>query len=413
MYAAPARIATRHAKLTSGGAFGTLHPVICHREQRPKRFALSWWRESLQTVAVVSFGRELYLFRKESTMKAALLTDIRTVEIRDIPTPQPPGPGEVLLDVLAVGVCGSDMHYYRTGRIGDQVVEFPYRVGHEFAGRVAVLGQDVNGLSEGDIVAVDPLMWCGRCDQCLAGREHTCRHQRFLGCPGQADGCLCEQIVMPAACCTAVPEGVSPEQAALVEPFSIGLYAQRMAGAVAGKTVAILGAGPIGLCTLAASLAAGASAIYMTDIRPNRVELARTMGATWAGNPQREDIVSTILAAEPDGVDCAIEAAGEQSTLDEAVALLRPGGTLAMVGIPELDRVSFPVATMRRHELTIQNIRRQNQCVGPAVEMLAAGQVDLAPMVTHRVGLQETSQIFDIVADYKDNAVKAMIEVCK
>jgi L-iditol 2-dehydrogenase len=344
-------------------------------------------------------------------MKAALLTDIRTVEIRDIPSPPPPGPGEVLLDVLAVGVCGSDMHYYRTGRIGDQVVKFPYRVGHEFAGRVVAVGPNAGQMSEGDVVAVDPLIWCGRCDQCLAGREHTCRNQKFLGCPGQADGCLCEQIVMPAACCTPVPEGVSPEQAALVEPFSIGLYTQQMARAVAGKSVAILGAGPIGLCTLAAANAGGARAVYMTDIRENRAQLARTMGATWAGNPQREDIVSTILAAEPDGVDCAVEAAGEQSTLDQAVALLRPGGTLAMVGIPELDRVSFPVASMRRHELTIQNIRRQNRCVEPAVEMLATGQVDLAPMVTHRVGLQETSHIFDIVADYKDNAVKAIIEV--
>lgn len=344
-------------------------------------------------------------------MKAAMLTDIRKVEIHDVPAPPPPGPGEVLLDVLTVGVCGSDMHYYRTGRIGDQVVEFPYRVGHEFAGRVAALGEGTGGLAVGDIVAVDPLMWCGQCDQCLAGREHTCRSQKFLGCPGQADGCLCEQIVMPAECCAVVPEGMSPELAALIEPFSIGLYTQQMAGATAGKAVAILGAGPIGLCVLAAAKAAGARAIYMTDIRPNRVALARTMGATWAGNPLEEDIVAAILAAEPDGVDSAVEAAGEQSTLDQAVALLRPGGTLAMVGIPELDRVSFPVATMRRHELTIQNIRRQNHCVEPAIKMAAARQVDLLPMVTHRVGLEDTAEIFDIVADYKDNAVKAIIAI--
>jgi L-iditol 2-dehydrogenase len=344
-------------------------------------------------------------------MKAALLTGIRQVEIQDVPEPTLERDSDVLLDVVTVGVCGSDMHYYRTGRIGDQVVRFPYRVGHEFAGHVLKTGPAVTTLREDDLVAVDPLMWCGECDQCLGGREHTCRRQRFLGCPGQADGCLCERIVMPAASCEVVPDGVSAEQAALIEPFSIGLYAQRMAGDVTGKSVAILGAGPIGLCVLLAAKAAGARAVYMTDIRDNRVALAREMGATWAGNPQTDDVVAAIMQAEPNGVDAAVEAAGEQVTLDQAVEVLKPGSTLAIVGIPELDRVSFEVARMRRHELTIQNVRRQNHCVGPAIELVAEGKADLGPMVTHRVSLDETADIFNIVADYKDSAVKAMIQV--
>ncbi|NBB94679.1 MAG: alcohol dehydrogenase catalytic domain-containing protein [Planctomycetes bacterium] len=344
-------------------------------------------------------------------MKAALLTGIREVEVRDVPEPTLEKDTDVLLDVLTVGVCGSDMHYYRTGRIGEQVVQFPYRVGHECAGCVLKTGTVVEGLSEGDVVAVDPLISCGECDQCRAGREHTCRNQAFLGCPGQADGCLCERIVMPAASCTPVPGGVTCEQAALIEPFSIGLYAQKLAGDVAGKSLAILGSGPIGLCVLLAARAAGARAVYMTDIRDNRAELAGQMGATWTGNPNRQDIVAEILQAEPNGVDACVEAAGEQSTLNEGVKLLKPGCTLAVVGIPEVDRVSFEVASMRRHELTIQNVRRQNQCVEPAVKLVAAGEVNLDPMVTHRVDLDETAEIFDIVADYNDNAVKAMIEI--
>jgi L-iditol 2-dehydrogenase len=344
-------------------------------------------------------------------MKAAYLTDLRKVEIRDVPEPTSPGPGEVLLDVLVVGVCGSDMHYYRTGRIGDQVVEYPFTVGHEFAGRVREVGPGVTDLAAGQLVTVDPLMWCGQCDQCLAGREHTCRNHKFLGCPGQTDGCLCERLVMPATCCFPVPADISPDLAALIEPFTIGIYTARWGGEIEDEPVAILGAGPIGLCTQAACAAAGAGPVYMTDIREERVEFARRFGADWAGNPHRQDIVADILREHPEGLAVVFDATGEQDALDQAVELLAPGGTLVIVGIPEADRITFDPSKIRRKELTIQNVRRQNRAVEEAIDLVATGEVSIESMITHRYRLDQTQEAFDTVADYRDGAIKAMIHL--
>jgi len=303
------------------------------------------------------------------------------------------------------------MHYYRTGRIGDQVVEFPWIIGHECSATVAEVGPDVTRVKAGDRVAVDPLIWCGRCDQCRAGREHTCRNQKFLGVPGQTPGCLTEYIVMPEDSCYPVPDGMDSSAAVMVEPFSIGLYAQRLAGDVAGLKVGILGAGPIGLCVLLACRRAGVAAAYVTEIRDYRAAVAAKLGAGWTGNPERQDIVGEILAREPDGLEVVFECAGEQSTLDEAVQLLRPGGKVMMVGIHELDRVSFEVSTLRRREIALQPVRRQNHCVEDAVEMIADGRVDVRAMITHDYALEQTQEAFDTIADYRDNAVKAMIHV--
>ena len=345
-------------------------------------------------------------------MKAAYLTALRTVEIREAPAPELARDDDVLIRVSTVGVCGSDMHYYRTGHIGDQVVEYPWVVGHECAGTVQAVGPDVANVKPADRVAVDPLIACGRCDQCLAGRRHTCRDQAFLGCPGQIPGSLAEYIVMPAACCYPIGSQMTMTQATLIEPFSIGFYAaRRLAGDVAGKTAAVLGAGPIGLCVMLALKQGGASRVYMTDLRDNRLAMARTMGADWTGNPNQDDVAGDILRAEPPGVDLAFECAGEQETLDQCVSILKPGGTLLIVGIPELDRIEFTMDQVRRKELCIQNVRRQNDCVAPAIELLADGLVDLDPMVTHNYTLDQTNEAFDVVADYRDNAVKAMIHV--
>lgn len=344
-------------------------------------------------------------------MIVARLTGIDKVETQEVDEPALAAPDEVKLRVETVGVCGSDMHYYRVGRIGDQVVEFPWPVGHEFSAEVVEVGQEVTNVKVGDRVAVDPLVSCGRCDQCLAGREHTCRSQAFMGCPGQLAGCLAERVVLPARCCFAVPAELTATQTALIEPFSIALHAQRLAGDVAGKTVAVLGSGPVGLCILVALRAAGAAAVYMTDIRDYRAELAGRMGATWAGNPQSENIVEAILRAQPTGVDFAYECAGEQDTIDQCVEVLTPGGTCLLVGIPETDRVSFEMTPMRRKELQVRNVRRQNRCVQPAIDMVASGEVDLDSMVTHRFGLSEAQKAFDTVAYYRDSVVKAMIDL--
>ncbi|HZP02958.1 MAG TPA: NAD(P)-dependent alcohol dehydrogenase [Terriglobia bacterium] len=344
-------------------------------------------------------------------MKAAFLTGLREMEIREAPEPKITRPRDVLLRIDTVGVCGSDVHYYTTGRIGSLVVKYPEMTGHECAGTVVEVGPEVTEFKPGQRVAVDPLVTCGQCDQCLSGRAHTCRHQAFLGCPGQAPGALADYLVMPADSCYPVPDSMTLVQAAAVEPFSIGLYAQRMARLEDGAKIAILGAGPIGLCTLLASRAAARCTAYVTDLLDERLEVARRSGATWTGNPRKCDVVQAINQMEPLGVDFVFECAGQQETVDQAVEILKPGGTLLIIGIPEVDRLSFPIHSARRKELTIRNVRRQNECMAPAIEMVASGKVNLDTIVTHHFSLAETKKAFDLVADYRDGVVKAIIHV--
>ena len=318
---------------------------------------------------------------------------------------------DVLLKVGAVGVCGSDVHYYTAGRIGSQVVKYPFRVGHEFAATVKEVGGKVKGVKVGDRVAVEPNMSCGKCDQCLADRRHTCRKSRFLGCPDQAEGCLAEYIVMPAECCYPVKAGTSFEQAALVEPLSIGIYAAKLCGVVKGTKTAILGAGCIGLSAVVAAKARGVGKIYVTDRIDARLNAARKAGAGWIGNPDKEDIVAAISKQEPLLLDAVFECCGQQEALDQAIKLLKPGGKLMIVGIPETDRVSFSIDTIRRKEICIQNVRRQNECVQPAIDMIESGKVNLDFMVTHRFPLERTQEAFDVVSEYRDGVVKAIINL--
>jgi len=344
-------------------------------------------------------------------VRAALLTDLETFEIRDVPAPRMQNDTDVLLRVEQVGVCGSDIHYYRNGRIGSQVVEFPAVIGHECSAVVEAVGDGVTRVRPGQRVVLDPLVACGQCDQCRAGRQHLCRNQVFLGCPGQLDGALVEQLVMPQGCCFPAPAAITPQRAVLLEPFPIALHATRLAGDLAGRRVGILGAGPIGLCVLAAAQAAGAAATYVTEIRDYRGRLAERQGATWVGNPQREDVVGAIRDREPGGLDAVFECAGQQDTMDQGLELLAPAGVLLLAGIGEFDRGSFVMETWRRRELRVQTVRRQNECVADAMELVASGAVALDALVTHHFPLAQTQQAFATVAAYADGVVKAVIEM--
>jgi len=220
-------------------------------------------------------------------MKAVQLTGLRRMELCTVPDPVLRADTDVLLRVAVVGVCGSDVHYYTTGRIGSQVVQYPFRVGHECSAVVEAVGSRVTRVRPGERVAVEPAMSCGVCDQCRADRPHTCRQLRFLGCPGQAEGCLCERIVMPEACCFPVPASLTMEQAALVEPLSIGLYAVRLAALPPEARVAVLGSGPIGLSVVLAAREAGLTP-YVTDKLAPRLAAARRAGRCGRAIPIRK-----------------------------------------------------------------------------------------------------------------------------
>lgn len=342
-------------------------------------------------------------------MNTMVLTGIHQMVAVQRPQPRITRLDEVLLRIRTVGVCGSDIHYYVHGRIGSQVVAYPFPVGHECAATVEAVGPAVTHLAVGDRVAVDPAVSCGDCDQCRRGREHTCRRLVFMGCPGQIDGCLSDFYVMPAKSCFKLRPDTDWSLAALVEPLSIGVYAVRQAPDLRGKTVLIQGAGPIGLSVLAVARHAGAAAVYVTEPLAYRRAVAAQAGADWTGDPYADGVEAALAVAVPPLFDVVFECCGKQEALDQAVRLLTMGGRLMIVGIPSVDRVAFSVDLMRRHELTLTNVRRQNHCMQPAIDLIESGALDLSWMITHHFDLTDSKAAFDLVAGYADGVVKAMI----
>jgi L-iditol 2-dehydrogenase len=343
-------------------------------------------------------------------MKAIMLTGIRQMEMKNIPEPVLIKPNDVKIKMSVVGICGSDIHYYTQGQIGSQKVQYPFTVGHEGAGVVVEAGRAVKRVRPGDQIAFDPAMPCWECDQCRAGRQHTCRKLRFLGCPGQAEGCLMEYIMMPEESCYPLTGKLTLDQGSISEPLAIGVYAVKKAGDIKGLKIGIFGFGPIGMSVMLASKVQGVGNIYITDIINERLAKAGKEGAAMTGNPVNENIIEKIMRKEPVGLDVAFECCGKQEALDQAIEILKPGGKLTVVGIPEFDRWSLSVETTRRREISLQFIRRQVDCVEPALEMMKNGSINVENMVTHRFPFQRTKEAFDLVADYKDGVMKAMID---
>jgi len=343
-------------------------------------------------------------------MRKSVLKGINKIEIIEAPIPEIRNENDVLIRMAVVGVCGSDIHYYKTGRIGSQVVQYPFTVGHEGAGIVEAVGKAVTSVKPGDRIAVEPSVACGHCDQCKAGRPHTCRNNLFLGCPGQIEGNLAEYIVMPERQCVLLEPHQSIDDGATSEPLSIGLYAVKQAQLTGNEAMGIIGFGPIGMSVFQMARWKGIDKIFVSEKIPQRKKVAARNGAFWAGNPLQSDIVETISAIEPLLLDVVFECCGQQDALDTAIELLKPGGKLVVVGIPEFDRWSFSADLVRRKEITIVNIRRQNHCTEETLKMLADGKIDGSAMISHRFPFTKVHKAFDLVANYRDGVMKAMID---
>ena len=335
------------------------------------------------------------------------------MSMKEISEPVIVKPNDVKIRMLVVGICGSDIHYYTQGQIGSQVVEYPFTVGHEGAGIVVETGKDVSRVKTGDIIAIEPAMPCWECDQCLSGRHHTCRRLKFLGCPGQAEGCLMEYIVMPEESCFPLERGLNPDHGAISEPLAIGVYAVKKSGGVKGLDVGILGYGPIGMSVMLAAKAEGAASFTVTDKIQPRLAIALKEGASLLFNPEKEDFTAMLKQQFPLGLDVVFECCGQQEALDQAIDILKPGGRLIVVGIPEFYRWSISVELTRRKEISLQFIRRQVDCVEQALEMMENGKIDISAMVTHRFPFGKTKEAFDLVAAYDDGVMKAMIDFDK
>jgi len=343
-------------------------------------------------------------------MKAMVLTGIRQMEMIEVPMPKILKNSDVLIKMKVVGVCGSDVHYYTKGKIGSQVVQYPFPVGHEGAGEVVEVGSAVSHVKPGDRIAIEPAMPCGECDQCKVGRPHTCRKLRFLGCPNQADGCLTEYLVMPEDSCFPISGNLSYTEAAISEPLAIGLYAVNQSIPLKNALIGILGFGPIGMSVLLSATAKGATAIFVTDLVDERLEIARQCGAIYTGNPNKTDVVAEVKAKEPLLLDVVFECCGKQEAIDQAVEMLKPGGKLMVIGIPEFDRWSFPVDQMRHKEICVQNVRRQNHTLEETLGLMENGKIDVGKMATHRFPFSLTKEAFDLVTEYGDGVMKAMID---
>lgn len=343
-------------------------------------------------------------------MKTLVLTGIREIEMIDKPIPVLQNATDVLIRIKTVGVCGSDIHYFSAGKIGTQVVQFPFAVGHECSGVVVETGSSVTRVKPGDLVAVDPSVHCGTCDQCLAGRPHTCRKNMFLGCPGQLDGCLCEYIVMPEFCCFEVTKSLNPIQAALVEPLTIGTYSVELANtSFQGKTIGIFGAGPIGLSILMVLKSQANCTIFSFEPLDYRRRKASELGANYTFNPIETDALEATSEVEPLLLDLVFDCSGEQKAIDDATKVLKPGGKLVLTGIPPEGRYTFDMDMMRRKEITIVNVRRQNHCVEKSIDLIKNG-LPVEQMVTHHFKPEATQQAFEMVANYQDGVIKAMID---
>ena len=341
-------------------------------------------------------------------MKVAQVVGTREIKIVDIPD-TPPGPGDVLLDVTAVSICGSDLHTYLYWEIGDTRPGGPIILGHEAAGVVAALGPGVEGLHVGQRVAIDPAVPCLECERCEAGDPNLCTRLKFIGLwPYQ--GAMCQQMVHPARACVPVPDSMTDVGAALLEPLGVALHAIRLAKIQMGDDVLITGCGAIGLMLVRLARLAGARHIYASDRYSWRRDVAMTYGADTVLDADHVDVPGDVMRATGGrGVDVAIESAWAAETASQCAEAARNGGRIVIVGIPVKDMLSLRSSPTRRKGLTIKMSRRMKHTYPRSIALATSGQINLDGLVTHRFPLAQAGQAMETAATYADGVVRAVV----
>jgi L-iditol 2-dehydrogenase len=342
-------------------------------------------------------------------LKAALLYGPKDLRIEDRPDPILRS-GEILLRVRAVGVCGSDVHTYAHGRIGPTVLQSPLILGHEFGGQVVQVAEHVTHIRPGDRVAVDPARNCTICEPCRRGHPNLCTDLHFCGL-WPDDGALVETMAYPARLAHIVPDTISFGETVLLETLGIAIHATDLARLRGASEVAVLGCGPVGLLVIQMARLSGATRIFATDLLHYRLEFARQCGATDVMNAAQGDPVAWISEqTRGRGVDVALEAAGAVETPAQAVEMARHGGTVCLIGIPVEDRTEFRASSARRKGLTIKLVRRMKHTYPRAITLAERGLVDLRLLLTHEFRLEDAEKAFQLVENYADGVLKAVIE---
>jgi L-iditol 2-dehydrogenase len=334
------------------------------------------------------------------TMRVSVLYGIHDVRTEDRPVPEP-GPGEVLIRVQSVGTCGSDVHYYEHGRIGDFVVTRPLILGHEPSGVIVGNGQNAHRHEIGQRVALEPGVPCSTCDQCKLGRYNLCVRMRFFGTP-PIDGAFSQYVVLREDFAHAVPDSLSDDAAGLLEPLSVGVWACRKARVTPGSRVLITGAGPIGLVATQAARAFGASEVVVTDVNARRLRVAGELGATGT-----IDVSRTSLADSGFEPDVLLECSGVPVAAGQAIRKVGRAGRVVLIGMGG-DEIPLPLAHVQGFEIEITGTFRYANTWPTAIALAAGGEVNLDRLVTHRFGLDEVQQALAI-AEKDDSVIKAVV----
>ena len=317
--------------------------------------------------------------------------------------------GQVLVEIRAVGVCASDVHYYRDGKIGNQVCAFPQVLGHECAGIIAKT-TGASSFQEGDRVAVEPGLPCMNCEHCKNGHFNRCPKVKFLGMPG-LPGAFQEFLAIDEKQVIKIPDSLSLDEAALLEPMGVACHAVALAHIQKNETVAVFGAGAIGLITLAIAKEHGAGESFVFDEHDYRLSHAKNnYHADHAVNVRTVDPIDYIQKhTNKRGVDVSFEAAGSPDSFEGALETARIGGRVFIIGIPAQDRISFNAHSLRRRELLVQNVRRSSGETRQCIDLIHQRRIKISELATHHFPLERIAEAFEVAAGYKDNVVRAMI----
>ncbi len=342
-------------------------------------------------------GKAAFLLQK----KKFVIDEIGTPDCRD---------DEVLVRIKAVGICGSDAHYFLEGKIGDQIVPEKFIIGHEAAGEVIETGSNVKSVKAGDRVFIEPGISCGNCEFCITGRPNLCPYVKFLGTPPVL-GAFRQYIVMPEKNLIKLPDELSFAEGTLAEPLAIAIYGVRLSNFQAGDSVAILGTGPIGLSVLFCCRVGGAGKIFATEIIKQRAEMAEKLGADYVYLADRQDVNSEIFEiTNGRGVDIAYECAGKQETINQMISISSIGGKSVIFGIPEEGLIFFDPHTVRRKQLPIITVRRSAFTTSVALEQMCKSPIKFSSIITHRFPLEKIQEALEIVSTRSNGVIKAIIE---
>ena len=345
------------------------------------------------------------------TMKTAVMTGISQVEIQQRPIPVP-ADDEVLVKVEYVGICGSDLHYYESGRIGNFIVEPPFVLGHEAGGTVVEVGAGVKDLKVGDRVALEPGKTCGHCEHCKEGKYNLCEDVIFFATP-PVDGVFQEYVAHEAGLCFRLPDNMSTMEGALIEPLAVGMHAANQGGAHLGQTAVVTGAGCIGLCTLLSRRAMGVSKIIVVDIMQKRLDKALELGADYVINGKEEDTVARIRELTGGkGSDLGIETAGSQITASQLIQAAKKGSTIVFVGYSASGEMTLPIGMALDKELNFKTVFRYRNIYPMAIEAVSSGRINIKNIVTDYFELDDIKNALDSCVNNKAEIVKGVIKVC-